>query len=343
MAGKLNFTYFLGAGASANSVPIVKGFQKVLYEFVNHLGAVSNVIAGAEALRITILELGGLLDRSASVDTLLKKLYLSNDVERYQKYKSALSTFIYFNNIYQQIDNRYDLFFASLIDKSKDGQIIIPSNVNLISWNYDRLVEQSLINLLGLQNSNELGDIMNFYSNYKNNSSNLNALTMDLVKLNGSAGNILVNEKEMMASVKEDSRLNYAVRNVIDYHKSLLNDPKGRFQIQFSWEENNEDIIVARDKAKHIMINTDHLIVIGYSFPTFNRKLDGELLRSLKAKSIIHLQTRPETVKSVRQRLDALLGREYKVIEYTETDEFHIPYEYNDIHPVKKAIKSFTV
>jgi hypothetical protein len=49
----------------------------------------------------------------------------------------------------------------------------------------------------------------------------------------------------------------------------------------FAWEKTNV-ALQAREYAKAILSETDILVIIGYSFPTFNDEIDKELFTALK-------------------------------------------------------------
>ena len=329
----LNFTYLLGAGASANSVPVVDKFHGGLHDFCVDMDEVksNNSSIKIEELRELIEDIKETIKHSASFDTYAKKLYLSGENVKYLNYKRAISCYIFYNNLTQVRDNRYDLFFASLLEKSKSVGVVIPNNLNVISWNYDRLVEMSLCHLMSLD-SMAIADKVNIYSNYTDIGQTYKNNRLNLIKLNGSAGN------KFEYPVIEPKDKESALEKVLFYFNSLKNEPEGNWGIQFSWELDNNSIIEARAKSKAILEQTDHLIIIGYSFPTFNRKIDFELLRSLKGGAKIHLQTPKDDISSVKQRLNALLGISddyFNLKVYTDTKEFFIPFEFNDINPIE--------
>lgn len=325
---KLNFTYLLGAGASYETIPTVKRFKKGIEDFIDHTTRIDNSILHQDFQKKIVdfyTQFVNEINRSASVDTFIKKLDLSNDLNC-NYYKLLLSTYIYYETITKEsIDKRYDLFNASILEKV-DSKIKIPDNVNIISWNYDRLYETSLQWILG-ENSKTINEFINIYS-----ASDLPTTTNDsklnLVKLNGTAGGYVPSRLEHMFLLKDRK---------VDLYRMIfspLENPTSNGnidKIRFAWDEGNE-VKVVRNKAIEIMSKTDYLMIIGYSFPTFNRLIDFQLLKSLNSNCEIHLQIPESDIKSVKQRLLALMGKSDsydKIFEHTETDEFYIPYEYN--------------
>lgn len=157
---------------------------------------------------------------------------------------------------------------------------------------------------------------------------------MNIIKLNGTAGRAF---KTVIPKVyNEDEAKKDALKEISDYYKVLSLNGTGEWGIQYAFDLDNQQINKAREKSKDILTQTDHLIIIGYSFPTFNREIDYEFLKSLKPHANIHLQTHKRDYLSVKQRLEALLGfdgNNPQIKVYTDTREFLIPFEF---HGVKK-------
>lgn len=338
---KLTFTYLLGAGASKESIPTVKEIPQGLEDFyVEIVSVISNPAPlynknDYTTLRDLIGEIKGVIGKMKSFDTYAKKLWLSNEIAKYDLYRKAFAAFIYYRRLKMPADPRYDLLFASLLEKS-DGNVIIPENVNIISWNYDQLVEVSLCHLLQI-NSTELSQRVNIYSNYTDIQQTTKDNRFCIVKLNGTAGKKFEYDEISVKSTSHEQPIVVSreiIKKVNDYFTFLTMGSGHKLEIDFSWAENNSHITNARKTAMNIMKKTDHLIVVGYSFPTFNRSVDFELLKSKKPGSTIHLQIPEEHINQVKQRLVALTGineKNSKIKLYTEVDEFHIPFEFNII------------
>jgi hypothetical protein len=98
--------------------------------------------------------------------------------------------------------------------------------------------------------------------------------------------------------------------------------------IQFAWDE-NENTKKSRLKAIEIMNATQILVVVGYSFPTFNRKMDKELLKDYPKFKKIILQNTKDNIDSGTVRLMALVPtlEPKKLVKITDEFEFHMPIE----------------
>lgn len=148
----MNITYLFGAGASAKALPIVKELPTRMRSFIESLKdpilddipfndlpfrhspkqLQQELINHLENFLVKIKE-------HASVDTYAKKLLITNRLEEYQILKAVLSSFFIYEQHNNKVDDRYDSFFASLIDS--DG--LLPRNVKILSWNYDYQFEKA--------------------------------------------------------------------------------------------------------------------------------------------------------------------------------------------------------
>ena len=70
-------------------------------------------------------------------------------------------------------------------------------------------------------------------------------------------------------------------------YNELINNEEELTTFRFSWE-NKVDL----DNLSEIAQRTDILVVIGYSFPSFNRMIDKVFYSNLKKKCIIYTQGR---------------------------------------------------
>ncbi|MEZ5053877.1 MAG: hypothetical protein R2807_03785 [Chitinophagales bacterium] len=119
-------------------------------------------------------------------------------------------------------------------------------------------------------------------------------------------------------------------------HLSIKSIPKEYNQLVFAWE--NDDIVSkARQNAQNLISYSDAVVVIGYSFPTFNREIDRQLFKvfdgnckglSKKPSKKIYIQDTPENAPKIKERLKAIGNNLFDVAEiYTEVDQFFIPPE----------------
>ena len=152
--------YLLGAGASAQALPMVTQIPKALQEhrewLSSHVQVVSSrkeMIPGrAETERHALLSdyfriIDELKTESAnheSIDTYAKKLYLRSRTNsslkpKLRELKVGLALFMAYQQAKHKIaDKRYDGFLASLLTHTQNGTLTLPPEVMVLNWNYDQ-------------------------------------------------------------------------------------------------------------------------------------------------------------------------------------------------------------
>jgi len=101
--------------------------------------------------------------------------------------------------------------------------------------------------------------------------------------------------------------------------------------INYAWDDNSSKL----KEAKRIFEATDILVIIGYSFPTFNRSVDSELLAGLKNNFDKIVYQDPNASEELLELFhlkfknnsgNITTKSNFKILK--ETDQFHIPPEY---------------
>ena len=348
MSNQQIFTYLLGAGASCKVLPLVKDFPERLEIFqqfiiksfppeIQHDQVIHARFADPKSkLLEDISSLTEEIRDHASVDTLAKKLYLTKDYEALFKLKSLIDLYLSIEQFKNGIDPRYDAFFAALLQKGNDG-IKIPNNIRIITWNYDFQIELSLSNFLQINNSHTLEQtvqivprVLNLFEFNRFAIFKINGTAMGFVSSDNKFGTYRFDPTKLKSKFLNDKIEQPLKALFVEYFMRVYYsypDSKHEPSIMYSWEQ---DTIVnySRDLAKQILSVTDYLIVIGYSFPTFNRTADHEFLTSLRDSVKIFVQSPTEGINSVVQRINALSGKQLNIQQVTQTDEFFIPFEY---------------
>jgi hypothetical protein len=79
------------------------------------------------------------------------------------------------------------------------------------------------------------------------------------------------------------------------------------------------------DECAHdIAGNTNTLVVIGYSFPSFNRSFDKTLISEMKELKEIIIQVPKESIDEVVLRIKSIRN-DLLITPYTGVEEFYIP------------------
>jgi hypothetical protein len=331
-----NITYFLGAGASANSLPVMNSMERRLaefHDFLNRYIESSNYAPNqnddsslridndnkniASSLSVHIQWLRNEIAKHQTIDTLARKLYLNNVKKDELKSLKCIMTIFF---LYEQsaplktwvreektelVDKRYDSFIASIINPKKNNYSL-PKNIKIITWNYDLQFESAYkeYNTISIPEiQNKLQIIPNHDSNTKNINYDLDKFLM--IRLNGVIG--LKSFNEIKESVREcyldPLYAKFNINNLLLVYKQIglshyptdCKNPLSYYNYNWEYDNQDEEIVYkgfekVRQLAGQIISNTDALVIIGYSFPVFNREYDKELLWQLRANSLIYIQ-----------------------------------------------------
>lgn len=369
-----NITYFLGAGASANALPVINELPKRLDIFKSVLNSRLRNIGGPiiysekhfmdSGINLIADKLINDIDWAieeisahSTVDTLAKRLYLiRNKHDELIKLKKVLYIYFLFeqgynfgeirDNVNKEIpDKRYDSLIATTISNNIDD-LSIPGNIKVITWNYDIQFEIAFQRYLLGQSFDEIQRRLQVLPTFKN--SNFDYNKFSIVHLNGIINqvydwaSISMKEIKERASKLELLKTEYLGR-ICKIYNELGND-KLQY-LTYSWEDPSNFHLTISEKnniiqiAMEILRNTDILIVIGYSFPIFNRNIDKDLMKSLnKNVQRIYIQDTTEKVEDIKnifinsfaKDIESFPGQLKTIISTVNyTNQFHIPAEMN--------------
>lgn len=338
-----NITYLLGAGASAGCLPVVGKISEritIMRADVKRLidppGAIyDNDTQRAERVKfessalyknasLFIKELDWLkseASKHATIDTLAKKYYLIHNTNYLNRLKIALSTFFTLIQCTNMPDGRYDSLLAGLLNR----ELQIPSNIKFITWNYD--IQMELAGMQYFQKVN-VNDMQVSLSTYPRAGLIENGYNPNIVHLNGTAGfynsgnsysnlyreiNNYANSTDILNSFRAiDFVFDSSKNESLDFSKLMC----------FSWEQ-SEVSRKAIEYASIIMANTEILVIIGYSFPFFNRPVDRPLLNSAINLNKIYYQDPKINGNFLTQQFNLKVPIEH----VPEVDQFFIPHE----------------
>lgn len=339
-------TYLIGAGASARALPVVKktkdttGMQDSLNTYAVYLqGRVDQLsLSSAESnfANQIIDDLKWLAEQTlkfGTPDTYAKFLFLK-EPKKLINLKRALAFFFIAKQIVDnKLDDRILIFLTSVLQH----QNVFPSNIKILNWNYDIQIQLASENFL--VEELEIGKVwvhksglLNYYP-FVGQELNVNYDQRDfsnisMVHLNGIAG------------------LSFNEKNKAILHDFLINKPKNlkalieRFTkaeeqnhdlITFAWESGDIASRILRKRmeiAKSIVQGTDILVIIGYSFPFFNRAVDKQIFDAIKEKNRLKKIVYQDPVRTgefLKSQFD--LSGNLVIEHYPYTDNYFIPHE----------------
>ncbi len=351
-----NITYYLGAGASYHSVPIQNALGDKMFDYFELKYFPRSFEKGEyrkpydfDKIKIETLPPERVVFRNisffgqkaleyGSIDTYAKKLWLNqphNNIEL-DLLKSSVNHFFTIwqkvdrelwkkgsalpSGLYTDIDSRYITLLASILEKNSNGPYL-PSNINFITWNYDLQIEYAFSKFLLSKNWSEIEKRLHFLPTPDSEGPRL-----QICHLNGLSGYYLSSNKHRRILGSDDSMSFDALINTL----TELNQSDSRGEkdlsgvINYAWEEDNPFVTRVRNDAIHILEQTDVLVIIGYSFPPFNRASDRMLFKNLGEGCRIVNQC-PGAKKEI---FKSVLGERFNpdnVELVEEVDKFHLP------------------
>ena len=102
--------------------------------------------------------------------------------------------------------------------------------------------------------------------------------------------------------------------------------------LRFAWEDD-----VRREELLDQIVPVDALVVIGYSFPLFNRDVDRQVLNRLRANEL-YVQVGDEGV-AVKERIGGLGVDRSKIMIVEDVNQFYVPSRYK---PSRKSGSGMT-
>ncbi|TGL97952.1 hypothetical protein [Leptospira jelokensis] len=328
--------YLLGAGASANAIPTVAKMEQSIRSWTKSFGYglaaefVKELYFSPKPELINKFEwLANGVREFGTPDIFAKSLLLSKKMEDYRIAKATLAAYLLLEQCKNKVDKRYFGFFSALTDINEhSSKIMFHNSIKIATWNYDLQITEALMSL----------------TSFTEREANLHLLkTSDLLpipetknklfRLNGYAG------CEIYATDITSNNLSKAYFDVPieSRHPEHIQD------MYLNWLGNNTDInfhfawdnsVPAKQEREALFSNigdSEVLVIIGYSFPTFNRFIDGRIFHSLRKLKKVYVQ---DINKGSIDRVNQLIKQSHYVGKesiqtkhISNIDQFYIPNE----------------
>ena len=330
-------SYLIGAGASQKAHPLAKtsnekiNYSTILYSFIKENREYFQTRIKEYPQRVNILkeylEIAEKCIEFGTPDTYAKWLHENKKKDEYVKLKKLIST--YFSSRDYNPDNNEKFvtkpeprilpFLTSIMDNGE-----IPENIKIISWNYDSQFEIAAKNVPVLDTDgisikkeylkgfSAYPNVTNSFPSYMQFSHipfliHLNALAGFNLNTSGLIDECIAPFVEMVATENMPS-LSYA------WEKE---DGLGVFT--------NKRIEIANQMAE----GTEYLVIIGYSFPFFNRHIDKQLLTTMSPtlKKIYYQEpNRGINEDDLINKFDLQISKE-QIKMVRNPNQYHIPHE----------------
>ncbi|TGK65308.1 hypothetical protein [Leptospira kanakyensis] len=323
-------TYLIGAGASYHSIPLVNSLNEKIYSLINsilaHTFKEEKITDKDLSLNGNIAELKDKLKNELdwmqkelgdnTIDSLAKQLNDLDKRELLKTLKAILSAYIVYEHFNTQtteltqanrnLDPRYIDFFTKI--SRKEDYVRINKNISIISWNYDLQFERIYYKYYPDFDVTGLSELLNNYPPL-NIDYNIDYTKFKLIRLNGLAGSVIDFRQKKFFSLISDFEITDLENSYKIFLKiySFLNNlsPYQTSGLRFAFEQNFE-WYNPLSIAENFLPGTETLIIIGYSFPDFNRELDSKLIKSMKNLRKIYVQD----YKSIFNRIEEIIDFE---------------------------------
>lgn len=348
-----NVTYLIGAGASAgkrNKGNVIEGLPCVneIPLRINHIVTLlrntpipinitwQNSQLGLnskedwEKAREVVInqfqELYKYCSENATIDTYAKKLVLKREKDKFQHLEQMLTLFFMFEEMWYKPDSRYDTFLANILTEN----LHFPDNIRFISWNYDNQFE------ITYSEYNPSGNLL------VGSKRTIFNTRHEITKINGTASFIdreqsfaiyrrkfleeIQNTHENGLYSEAKAKENRWVLELIFLYKLYIEGKEDNTDLSFAFDYNypSDQILQSID---YIIGTTDVLVIIGYTFPFFNREIDRKILQHLKPNAKIYIQDiYPERIKQSLKAVSPDI-KEENIILLSDVDQFYLPPE----------------
>lgn len=342
MTKRNKITYLLGAGASFNAVPIWNEQGLTMQEMGFRLKTKFKNSRQLRPIFEAMEKYGKYALEYGTIDIYARKLFLNNKPEELNQLKLVLSLYLDIwenfeelrNEItsnlksskkldedrkYDAIDKRYYALLSVILDSSNEHGVAIDDNVNFITWNYDLQLESAFESFL-MKKSDSMQDL-NRKIKFLNDTEDL--VKNKIIHLNGMRG--CFESEGKFEDIVERSK----IKNDLSTYLAELNkivrtrNSKSNMQnaINYAWEGKDNRV---RDAIK-VLEATDVLVVIGYSFPSFNKLVDFKLINafSKKGKLIFY-----QDIKSDFEIIRFSKIHKNKFKQITDCNQFLLPNEF---------------
>jgi len=246
-----------------------------------------------------------------------------NDVSGLNKEQYVKDKSIFFKNLTTNIDYRYDVFYATLLQKANYNSgfgLVLPDQINIITWNYDNQFELAYKPYAKGMLYDDIRSQLNI------NPTSFDSDKSHIIKLNGEC------------NIADPENIDSGIITFSKALSNLLDNKAPENFIKFAWEKDVKQTKL-QSVAHDILENSDELIIIGYSFPNFNREIDNINIKkfpikyfSLSDKSKITIQVPDiKEFEKIKDRSTAFMDTSminldnFPFVHIEDTDQFYIP------------------
>lgn len=271
------------------------------------------------------------------IDTYAKYLYIkSNNHKESIEFKAFIdlkkSLSLYF--LYAQIiEKRIDIRYRNFLIRVLEG-LTFPDKIKILNWNYDYQMQLAALNFKKEVVSDEFHTppILDYlpYSKFKDSKIKPDINGYDMIQLNGIAG---IDYNKAMEG--KNLFLEFEINNLSELFRAFIKSEGNGTMLSFAWETfSKPKIFSENDKwLEKLVKGVRILVIIGYSFPFYNRKKDTQILNLINSngsgglQKIYYQDPNHKMGETLRIKFP-FLNQNIEIIPITDLDEFYVPHEF---------------
>lgn len=185
----------------------------------------------------------------------------------------------------------------------------------ILTWNYDTQLEKAFYGFC--EDEHLVMDRITFNQN-------------QIYRLNGCCGTNPPGHlgrafKSTMRTDTSASSWNAGIKLFDEY---LSDSSSSEPDIRFAWEDSTASLLSNRLNLPN---EINSVIIIGYSFPYFNREIDNRIFKQFYSVEKIYLQYPEGVHASIEERLTGLIPPNAQIIHRKDIETFFIPDDFRNI------------
>ena len=301
-------TYLLGAGASADAVPLAADLPDAMIAWARTMSTDPGMAreCGNHAHFGTFSKDLQMYARrakdSGGIDAYAQVLDLQSGHNDLNRLKAVLSCWLLARQRTGKRDIRYFPFLSYLATRgSERSKVVFRPHSNVLSWNYDLQPEIACFHHLKME-AEFITQTLAAPPHETGAHNEIDEEHFFVVRLNGCAGShcgrseVTGDRYTRAHSLIHLSDGFEAMRKILDLYGSYVNGDLIP-AISFAWERGSTYQRFYRERVLEALEHTTTLVIIGYSYPPTNMEIDQDLLRVMKLDEIIIQDKRPDLVK----------------------------------------------
>lgn len=333
--------YLLGAGASfgtrENGIgsPILTGLP-IVSEIGGELERIASLLASLplndknleECKQNLIRDFQDLKNQCAgiTIDSYARELFFQKDMRGFSRVELLLTIFFIFEQIVHKPDSRYKSFLLKVArrDDVYDALELSPE-ISILSWNYDNQIELAYRQFFG-DNYSYIRERLGIYDVKDYEQKHLSQKYCKIIKLNGTAN--FTQEEDWLRSSDNNTIDDVVLKKVLTRYYECIQRGTcyGMLRLNFAWEKQwTGDMLT--NKIPQLVHDAQTLIVIGYTFPDYNREIDRTIFENMPNLRNIYIQD--PKAEHVNQSVLLMASQRHLKIELFQNriEQFLIPPE----------------